>query len=95
VDNPYLEVDKAIVSEIYTSSEPMDNLKVLCDVYGSRFGGTPGDFGSVRWMVEKLRSYGCPTASETRSRQTSSSSATAPSTSTRGGRTRSRAASSW
>jgi aminopeptidase YwaD len=57
-DNPYLEVDKKIVSEIYTSSEPMDNLKVLCDVYGSRFPGTPGDFGSVKWMVEKLESYG-------------------------------------
>ena len=61
-DNPYLEEDKKIVSEIYTSSEPMDNLKVLCDVYGSRFGGTPGDFGSVKWMVEKLKSYGIENA---------------------------------
>ena len=58
VDNPYLEVDKKIVSEVYTSTEPMDNLKVLCDVYGSRFPGTPGDLGSVKWMVEKLKSYG-------------------------------------
>ena len=61
-DNPHLEVDKKIVSEIYTSSEPMENLKVLCDVYGSRFGGTPGDFGSVKWMVEKLKSYGIENA---------------------------------
>lgn len=62
VENPYLEVDKKIVSEIYISSESMDNLKVLCDVYGSRFGGTPGDFGSVKWMVEKLKSYGIENA---------------------------------
>jgi hypothetical protein len=55
--NPWLEVDKKIVSEIYTSSEPMDNLKMLCDVYGSRFPGTPGDFASVKYMVEKLKEY--------------------------------------
>ncbi|MCW3992031.1 MAG: M28 family peptidase [Candidatus Bathyarchaeota archaeon] len=61
-DNPYLEADKKVVSEIYTSSEPIENLKTLCDVYGSRFGGTPGDFGSVEWMVEKLRSYGIDNA---------------------------------
>lgn len=56
--NPYLEVDKRIVSEIYTSSGIMDNLKVLCDVYGSRFPGTPQDLGSVNYMVEKLTEYG-------------------------------------
>ena len=61
-ENPYLEVDKKIVSEIYTSTEPMDNLKTLCDIYGSRFPGTPGDLGSVKWMVERLRSYGIENA---------------------------------
>ncbi|MGD2142171.1 MAG: hypothetical protein PVH79_01670, partial [Candidatus Bathyarchaeota archaeon] len=60
--NPYLEIDKKIVSEIYTSSEPMDNLKVLCDVYGSRWPGTPGDLASVKWMVDKLKSYGIENA---------------------------------
>ena len=58
VDNPYLDVDKKIMAEIYTSSEPMDNLKVLCDVYGARWPGTPEDIGSVKYMVEKLESYG-------------------------------------
>jgi len=58
LENPYLEVDKRIVSEVYTSSEPMDNLKMLCDVYGSRFPGTSGDLGSVKYMVEKLKGYG-------------------------------------
>jgi len=58
LENPYLEVDKKIVSEVYTSSEPIDNLKILCDVHGSRFPGTPGDLGSVKYMVEKLKGYG-------------------------------------
>jgi len=58
LENPHLEVDKRIVSEVYTSSEPLDNLKILCDVYGSRFPGTSGDLGSVKYMVEKLKGYG-------------------------------------
>ena len=58
VANPYLDVDKEILGEVYTSSEPMDNLIVLCDEFGSRFPGTPGDRGAVEYMVEKLRSYG-------------------------------------
>ena len=56
--NPYLELDKRIVAEIYTSSEPMENLEVLCDVYGSRFPGTPQDRGAVEWMMGRLREYG-------------------------------------
>ena len=57
--NPYLDVDKEILAEIYTSREPMDNLEVLCDVHGSRFPGTPGDRGAVDYVVEKLKEYGC------------------------------------
>ena len=57
--NPYLDVDKKILAEIYTSREPMDNLEVLCDVHGSRFPGTPGDRGAVDYVVEKLKEYGC------------------------------------
>jgi len=57
--NPYLDIDKKIMAEIYTGSEPMDNLEVLCDVHGSRFPGTPGDKGSVDYMVKKFEEYGC------------------------------------
>ncbi len=57
--NPYLEVDKKIMAEVYTSSEPMDNLKELCDVHGSRFPGLPGDRGAVDYIIEKLKEYGC------------------------------------
>jgi len=53
--NPYLDVDKKLMAEICTSSEPMDNLKVLCDVYGSRFPGSAGDRPSVEYMAEKLK----------------------------------------
>lgn len=60
--NPYIDIDKKIVSEVYTSSEPMDNLKVLCDIHESRWPGTPGDLASVKWMVEKLKSYGIENA---------------------------------
>ena len=55
--SPYLDIDKKIVSEIYTSSEVMDNLQTLCDVYGSRFPGTPGDQGSVKYMKDKFEEY--------------------------------------
>jgi Iap family predicted aminopeptidase len=47
------------MAEVYTSSEPMDNLKVLCDVHGSRFPGLPGDRRAVDYIVEKLKEYGC------------------------------------
>ena len=56
--NPYSDVDKKIMSEIYTSDEPWKNLEVLCDVYDSRWPGTENDIGSVKYMVEKLQEYG-------------------------------------
>jgi len=56
--NPYLEVDKKIMAEIYTSSEPMDNLEILCDVHGSRFPGLTGDKGAVDYIIEKFKEYG-------------------------------------
>jgi len=37
----------------------MVNLEVLCDVYGSRFSGLPGDEAAVRFIIDKLESYGC------------------------------------
>lgn len=57
--NPHIEVDKKIISEVYTSSETMDNLEVLCDIHGSRFPGLPGDKNSVDYIIEKLKEYGC------------------------------------
>lgn len=55
--NPYLDLDKRIVAEVYTSPDPMGNLETLCDVYGSRFPGTPDDRGAVEWIMKRLKEY--------------------------------------
>jgi len=60
--NPYQELDARILGEVYTSSEPMDNLTVLCDEFGSRWAGTPGDKGAVIFMRDKFKEYGLKNA---------------------------------
>lgn len=60
--NPYADVDRQIVSEVYTSSTLFDNLEVLCDVYGSRATGSPDNLGAVEWVVETLKGYGVDNA---------------------------------
>jgi hypothetical protein len=57
-ENPFLSTDRQIVGDIYTSSEAMDNLTVLCDEFGSRFGGTPGERQAAEFMQAKLQEYG-------------------------------------
>lgn len=56
--NPFLTIDRQIIGDIYTSTEVMDNLTVLCDEFGSRFGGTPGEKQAADFMKTKLESYG-------------------------------------
>ena len=56
--NPYLDVDKKVMAEIYTSSEPMDNLEILCDVHDSRWPGSGKDLESCEYMAERLTKYG-------------------------------------
>lgn len=56
--NPYLTIDQKIVGDIYTSTETMDNLEVLCDEYGSRFGGTEGEQLAAEFFQKKMREYG-------------------------------------
>lgn len=58
VKNPYLDFDQKIVGDIYTSRETMDNLEVLCDEFGSRFGGTEGEYKSVEFFKTKMLEYG-------------------------------------
>jgi aminopeptidase YwaD len=60
--NPYLDIDKKLMAEIYTSNETMNVMRELCDGFGSRAPGTDGDLESVKWMVEKLKSYGVDNA---------------------------------
>ena len=58
-DNPFLEIEQRIMGDIYTSSEPLDNLTILCDDFGSRFAGTPGERLAAEFFVEKFKEYGC------------------------------------
>ncbi|GAB4420339.1 MAG: M28 family metallopeptidase [Anaerolineales bacterium] len=56
--NPFLPLDQKIVGDIYTSPEAMDNLSVLCDEFGSRFGGTEGERLAADFIVAKFKEYG-------------------------------------
>jgi len=56
--NPYLSLDQQIVGDIYTSAETVENLSVLCDDFGSRFGGTEGERLAANFIKAKLEEYG-------------------------------------
>ncbi|NCF69503.1 MAG: aminopeptidase, partial [Chloroflexi bacterium] len=56
--NPFLELDRKIVGDIYTSNELMDNLGTLCDEYGSRFAGSTEEREAAEFMKAKLIEYG-------------------------------------
>ena len=56
--NPFLKLDQQMVGDVYTSSEVMDNLTVLTDDFGSRFGGTEGEQLAAEFMKAKLEEYG-------------------------------------
>lgn len=56
--NPFLAIDQKITGDIYTSTEVMDVLTVLCDDCGSRFGGTPGERQAAEFIAAKFREYG-------------------------------------
>ncbi len=56
--NPYLQLDRQIVGDIYTSKEVMDNLTVLCDEYGARFAGTPEEYKAATFIADCFKRYG-------------------------------------
>ncbi|MEM7112233.1 MAG: M28 family peptidase [Chloroflexota bacterium] len=56
--NPFLSTDQQIMGDVYTSSEVMDNLTILCDDFGSRFGGTEGEKLAAEFMRDKIIEYG-------------------------------------
>lgn len=57
-NNPFLAIDRQMAGEIYTSREVMDVLTVLCDEFGSRFGGTEGERQAAEFIKARLESYG-------------------------------------
>ena len=58
INNPFLQTDREIVGDIYTSNELMDNLSVLCDELGSRFAGSQEEKQAAEFMKTKLEAYG-------------------------------------
>ena len=56
--NPFLSIDQQIVGDTYTGTEAMDNLIVLCDDFGSRFGGTEGERQAAEFFKAKMEEYG-------------------------------------
>ena len=62
MNHPYLELDRAMLGDIYTRTEPMDNLMVLCDRFGSRTPGTPEERGAAEFLRGKLEEYGLENA---------------------------------
>jgi len=56
--NLYLQFDRQIVGDIYTSREVMENLTVLCDEHGSRFAGTPEEYAAANFIAECFKRYG-------------------------------------
>jgi Zn-dependent M28 family amino/carboxypeptidase len=57
-NKPFLAIEQQIVGDCYTSTEAMDNLVMLCDGFGSRFGGTDGEREAAQFLKAKLEEYG-------------------------------------
>jgi len=56
--NPFLTIDRQIVGDGHTSTEALDNLIVLCDDFGSRFGGTEGERLAAEYLQARMKEYG-------------------------------------
>lgn len=52
------EMDKHIVSTIWTSEEAYQNLLFLCDDLGHRFAGSPQEHRAASFLKEKMEAYG-------------------------------------
>jgi Iap family predicted aminopeptidase len=50
--------EKAVLGEVWTSSEAYDNLVYLCDYIGNRWAGSDSERAAAAFLLEKARSYG-------------------------------------
>ena len=57
-DNPFLDLDRILIGDIYTSEEPQRNLDVLCDDLDSRFAGSALEHQAADYLVAQLTAYG-------------------------------------
>ena len=58
MDQALGKAEREIIGDIWTSQEAYDNLVIMCDDFGSRFGGTPSEKQAVDFMLGKLTEYG-------------------------------------
>jgi hypothetical protein len=52
------EAEKSIIGEIYSSTEAYDNLVTLCDEFGGRLNGSPGNKAAAEFLLGKFKEYG-------------------------------------
>ncbi|MFB0558837.1 MAG: M28 family peptidase [Candidatus Bathyarchaeia archaeon] len=52
------EVERRILGEVYSSSEAMENLTVLCDDFGGRVAGTPENRAAAEFILGMFEEYG-------------------------------------
>ncbi|MDI6895018.1 MAG: M28 family peptidase [Bacillota bacterium] len=57
-DGRLRDADRSLAGELFVSDEAYQNLLVLCDECGSRFGGTEGERKACDFILEKMRAYG-------------------------------------
>jgi Zn-dependent M28 family amino/carboxypeptidase len=55
---PLVAADRALCGEIWTAQSAWETLVHLCEDYGSRFAGTPGEAGAAELLAARLRDYG-------------------------------------
>lgn len=58
IDNPFINVDRDIIADAYTSNETADVLHFLCDSIGVRFAGADGERLSAEYIASKFEQYG-------------------------------------
>jgi Iap family predicted aminopeptidase len=56
--NPYLELDRQILADAYSSDESGNVLLGLCDTIGTRFAGTEGERRGAEFIAKKFEEYG-------------------------------------
>lgn len=57
-NDSFRDMERHIISEVWTSNEPYDTLRELCDDIGHRFGGSESERKGAEFIKAKLESYG-------------------------------------
>src|SRR5207244_552318 len=58
LNDPLATADRALCGDLWTARAAWENLVRLCDNYGSRFAGTPGEAGAAEFLAARLRDDG-------------------------------------